>query len=157
SNILSQVVTARRSGSFVPAPASVPATAISAFSQVIGDFNGDGIPDLATSPLDGGMQVILGNGDGSFRRTYYDMNTIGDPLAVADFNDDGKLDLLGSKLYLGNGDGTFQSGIALPASPIRSLPGGRVVVGDFNRDGKADVAMSGQNSDVIVMLGNGNG
>jgi Bacterial Ig-like domain (group 3)/FG-GAP-like repeat len=70
-------------------------------------------------------------------------------IAVGDFNGDGKADLVvpGSNLvFLGNGDGTFQTPLNFPGS------GGAVVVGDFNGDGKADLAVGGS-----VLLGNGNG
>jgi hypothetical protein len=83
-------------------------------SIVAGDFNGDGIPDLATAN-DGGVSVLAGNGDGTFTTP-----TVNAPsgvelsaLAVADFNGDGKLDLALTTsedsvwILLGNGDGTF--------------------------------------------------
>jgi hypothetical protein len=64
---------------------------------------------------------------------------------MADFNGDGKLDLAvgaGNFLLLGNDDGTFQTPIALGAS------GPGISVGDFNRDGRPDLAVVG----VTVLL-----
>ncbi len=61
----------------------------------MGDFNGDGWPDLASANLyDNTVSVLLGNGDGTFQ-THMDYPTGNYPdcVAVGDFNNDGKLDL----------------------------------------------------------------
>jgi hypothetical protein len=85
-------------------------------------------------------------------------------LAVADFNGDGKPDialaepqLLGGSLVvlLGNGDGTFT---ILPASSAPTAGQGGMAVGDFNGDGKLDLAIAdSQKNNVTVLLGNGDG
>src|SRR5262249_23527569 len=116
--------------------------------------------------------ILLGNGDGSFRAKT-DFATGAQPwgLAVGDFNGDGKLDLAvanrGARslsILLGNGNGTFQpkTDIALPPTPVTALPvlPVAVSVGDFNGDGKADLAVATQifnTNDVTILLGNGNG
>jgi hypothetical protein len=72
---------------------------------------------------------------------------------VADFNGDGKPDLLTSDgtMNLGNGDGTFSPGTNV------TLPSGSVLaVGDFNSDGKPDILEQGANA-LPVLLGNGDG
>jgi len=71
-------------------------------------------------------------------------------LFVADFNGDGKPDLLSSDgtLELGNGDGTFTLG-----TPVTGTPVG---VADFNGDGKPDVLEQGTDT-LLVLLGNGDG
>lgn len=65
-------------------------------SVVVGDFNGDGKPDLAVADNGSGcVSILLGNGDGTFRRQV-NYTTAGDPqsVAVGDFNADGKPDLV---------------------------------------------------------------
>jgi hypothetical protein len=73
---------------------------------------------------------------------------------VADFNGDGKLDLLSSDgtMNLGHGDGTFTAG-----TPV-SVPNGVsfLAVADFNGDGKPDVLEQGTGT-LLVLLGNGDG
>jgi len=71
-------------------------------------------------------------------------------LFVADFNGDGKPDLLDSfgNLLLGNGDGTFAAGPSVAGTPL--------AVADFNGDGKPDVLEQGTGT-LLVLLGNGDG
>ena len=68
----------------------------------------------------------------------------------ADFNGDGKPDLLSGDgtLQLGNGNGIFTAGTQVPGTPL--------AVADFNGDGKPDVLESGTGT-LLVLLGNGDG
>ena len=113
----------------------------------IADFRHNGTLDLAVSGSHA-VAVLLGNGDGTFgRATLYstDVGT-GDAFAVvaADFRGDGKLDLAverdngPSALLYGNGDGTFQTPVAIKT---RIGGGFSLTVGDFNKDGFPDLAM----------------
>ena len=84
--------------------------------QAIGDFNGDGKPDVITAPPnDNGTSIWLNQGDGTFGAANPVSTTIGGTSFAGDFNGDGKLDLGVSEfdsyfyLFLGNGDGTFQA------------------------------------------------
>jgi hypothetical protein len=137
---------------------------------VVGDFNGDGIPDLAVAcggtnaeQDNGTVTVLLGNGKGAFQATAENPPTGVDPqaLAVGDFNGDGNLDLAVANaggtvtVLLGNGDGTFKASTV--NLPTLSSPWA-IVVGDFNGDGIPDLAVANIGNDSIaVLLGNGDG
>jgi FG-GAP-like repeat/HYDIN/CFA65/VesB-like, Ig-like domain/FG-GAP repeat len=137
-----------------------------------GDFNGDGRVDLAVANADrNSIGILLGNGDGTFEpMVSYPVVGTGSPdsLAVADFNGDGRLDLVtciydgstapgGVDVFLGNGDGTFQPALYYPAG-VGPLA---VAVGDFNNDGATDLAVANyygtSNSTLSILLGNGEG
>ena len=125
-----------------------------------GDFNGDGRSDLALGrqPPGGTVSIALGDGDGGFIQGVIFSDIIPSDAIAADYNGDSKLDLSftssGVFVYLGNGDGTFRGQLKtnVPGSPVKQA------VGDFNRDGRLDLAtanISGQT--VSVLLGNGDG
>jgi hypothetical protein len=125
----------------------------------IGDFDGDGKQDLAVANIianincqsspctnPGSVSVLLGKGDGSFRKHVdYPTGLISVAVAVGDFNNDGKLDIVvaneGSNtvsVLLGNGDGTFQAHVDYATGQLPDS----VAVGDFNGDGNLDIAVS---------------
>jgi hypothetical protein len=133
----------------------------------VGDFNGDGIPDLAVAPAldEGTSEVLLGNVDGTFTNAdgilENDNNTdTSSAIASADFNGDGKLDLPAptmrrhaTLILSGNGDGTFTQSCMTPLPFAGSQS---MAVGDFNGDGQPDatVTNSGANG-VNVFLNEG--
>jgi len=156
-----------------------------------GDFNQDGKLDLVCGdPL--GVSFLQGNGDGTFQPPV----TIPGPpsetaissLSSADLDGDGKLDLIaglsaegqgqdvpppyppsGALVWLGNGDGTFQSPVDYGGWGGNLAPTYGLAMADFNADGITDVALTGSDSaasgqrfpgycDVFqILLGNGGG
>jgi hypothetical protein len=139
-------------------------------SLVAGNFVKGGLLDLAATvfSLDGTgtstVQVLNNAGKGTFTvGQSVNVGTQAEGLAIADFNGDGKLDLVTTssksdgtpnvEVLLGNGDGTFQK-------PIVTNPGFGarfVATGDFNGDGKADLVLSDANNTLMVLQGNGDG
>jgi len=151
-------------GTFTATAAS-PLTGAYPSSIAAGDFNGDGIPDLAVADyVYETLTILLGNGDGTFTATAVSPATGNGPasVAVGDFNGDGIPDLAVANYYsntvtilLGNGDGTFTG------TTVNLAPGGAPIslaVGDFNGDGKADLAVANYEDDTVtILLGKGDG
>ena len=163
------------SGAFTVAPNSPLTVGSDPDAVVVGDFNGDGVPDLAVANQGNNtVSILLGSGTGTFTQAANSPISAGySPvsIAVGDFNGDGVLDLAvagqGSSnlvILLGNGNGTFTASSSSPStggSNARSI-----VVGDFNGDGIADLAVdswfgsavnSNGNGVIQILLGSGNG
>jgi len=164
-------------------PALLSSAGVLPSSIAVGHFNDDGIPDLAVSNMGsypdhlGTVSILLGNGDGTFSTaTELPAGRGSSFIAVADLNGDGRPDLAvtnwghfqydaGSDRYvyvpnnvvtvlLGGVDGTFQ---AVPG-PTVGDGALSLAAGDFNRDGRPDLATANSGSDsVTVLLGNGDG
>ncbi|MDE5093102.1 MAG: FG-GAP-like repeat-containing protein, partial [Trichodesmium sp. St11_bin5] len=132
-------------------------------SLVVGDFNRDGIPDLAVANrADDDVSVLSGNGDGSFgSATNFFVGDRPESLAAGDFNGDGIPDLAvanaGSdnvSVLSGKDDGSFARRTNFPVGDEPRS----VAVGDFDRNGIPDLAVANRDSNnVSVLLGKGDG
>ncbi len=142
-------------------------------SLVAIDFSLDGKLDLATAnQSSNNASVLLGNGDGTFAAKM-DLGTDTEPIAVSgvDLDGDGKPDLTtanrgvyfyyyySSNYYypslsvrLGNGDGTFGSLLQFPFGYGFRLVPESAASGDFNGDGKVDLALAKVNNNTVTVL-----
>jgi FG-GAP-like repeat len=141
-------------------------------SIAVADFNGDGKPDLAVANLvDNTVSILLNHGNGNFLNSATYATGPGPASVIAvDMNGDRKPDLVVAdsaapvkgygpgliSVLLNRGDGTFSSKTDYATGPYPAF----VVAGDFNGDGRADVAAA-TNLDIYgrvsVLLGNGDG
>lgn len=137
-------------------------------SVAINDFNGDGKADLAiTNQGVNSISFFAGNGAGLFSP----LPSLSTPLATSrsiltgDFNADGKADLVVTVstpntivTFLGNGSGSFSATTNLPIPFLISASPQAMVSGDFNGDGRADLAVASTSSNnVIILMGLGTG
>ena len=140
-----------------------------------GDFNGDGRMDLAAALNNAqfSMALLIGNGNGTFNAPvmFENIGALDDsPSIVAtDLNNDGRLDVVLAHMLacfdspcvatrnitvmLGLGDGTFQTPFEIDVGTGMS----RIAVGDFNSDGIKDLGIAGNQAQVYILLGIGDG
>jgi hypothetical protein len=117
-----------------------------------GDFNEDGLTDLAAiTSLPAGVDIFLGNGDGSLQPPVHYPFLLAYNFTTADFNGEGHLDLLAMReaygygargewsILIGNGDGTFQPPVT--HTNLLKRPWA-FAAADFNQDGYADLAVT---------------
>ncbi len=159
------ILLAKGDGTFTQAPGSPLPVGRNPSSVASGDFNGDGIPDLAvTNQSDNTLTILLGNGDGTFTAAAGSPLAIGNaPVSVvaADFNGDSFLDLAVANnadntvsFPAGNGNGTFAAKTDFPtgAAPVS------VAAGDFNIDGRIDLGVANLTDNTVsILLNLGNG
>jgi hypothetical protein len=155
-------VTAGYTG-FATGVGSAPRTTAGIVSLAVGDFNGDGLSDVAFADLVANhVEAWLGFPNGGpplFPDSAgpFPVGISPESIATGDFNGDGKLDLVVANsdssnltMLLGDGTGNFS---AAPSGPIPAGPTPFfVVVGDFNGDGRADLAVANFVAGTITIL-----
>ena len=139
-------------------------------AMAAGDFNRDGIKDLAIGSENTKLHILLGVGDGTFVRQSEmslipggDLFSACNDVDVADFNRDTIQDLVvplgngyGNVVLLGNGDGTFRQSFRITENAVSSPL--NLAVADFNLDGFQDVARAmGDGTSGLMEIANGNG
>ena len=168
SNTVSVGVVDTCTGSGAVDPATSLGTDTYNWGVAVGDFDGDGVGDVAGSTY-GANQVYVwlggtdGVADGTFKgpEVYSDGGSGPWMLVAEDVSNDGHPDLITSNLssndvvvWLGKGDGSFDAATSYHAgSYIRD-----VAVGDFDEDGWPDmVATSASSGELAVFLSRGDG
>jgi regulation of enolase protein 1 (concanavalin A-like superfamily) len=154
-----QLAVGRGDGTFNP-PRSLGRTGR---PLVVGDVNLDGFNDIVVAGS-AGVSVLPGRGDGTFRAPRVVDSAASPPTdveiqqraLVVDFDGDGAMDLAFIDrsvlvIYPGHGDFTFGTRVQLP-SPDGAMS---VVYGDFNGDGRVDIATSTAGSTVDVFINRG--
>ncbi len=144
----------------ITAPINAPRTI------AVGDFNKDGIQDLVTADAgtnnvnvaSSGVTILLGNGIGGFGTpTTFPVASLTVFVAVGEFNGDGNLDVVTAtegtdnvSILLGNGIGGFGAvtNFSVGANAVPTS----VAVGDFNGDGKPDVASTNYAPNTVGVL-----
>jgi hypothetical protein len=153
------------------APSAYPAGTINPAPGdiVVGDFNGDGAPDLATGHDSsfGSVSILLNDGAGAYlpQSIYGAEGTNVKGVAAGDFNEDGFDDLATASygnnnnstgriaVFLSNGDATFKP------KEIYSA-GGKltsIATADLNGDGNLDLAVTSDQGHVAILRGMGTG
>jgi FG-GAP repeat. len=180
------VLLGRGDGSFGPTT-TYDSGGFGGTSVAVADLNGDDRLDVVVANFfldpntgaEGGVGVLLGNGDGTLRtaRSYLSGAVTATSLSIADVNADGRPDLVVANsvgvaggcyggcigILLGIGDGTFHPAVLYGAGPQSAYA---VAVADLNGDGKLDLAVTNQcinssscpdTAGVEVLLGKGDG
>jgi hypothetical protein len=135
-----------------------------------GDFNGDGIPDVAM--VNGfSVSLHLGHGDGTFTRSYF-FFAVESPVSVttADLNSDGRLDMAvaytnpigeGVQVFIGKGDGLFAGRRDNEPAGFKLYQMGsqpeQVITADLDGDGDLDLVAVNSGPGVTARLNQGNG
>ncbi len=124
---------------------------------VTGDFNGDGMPDLAVANGNSkNISVLLGMGTNLMAApVHYTVDEFPASLTTGDLNGDGKIDLAAthisgntlSVLY-GNGNGKFQAPLSFPVGKYPLA----VAAGDFDADGLIDLLTANYDTDTLSLL-----
>jgi FG-GAP-like repeat len=151
--------------SFAPA-SNYPSGFASPHGLDAGDFNGDGKVDLVTANGNGpSISILLQDAGGTFlaAATFPAIALYAQSAIALDFDLDGNLDVVTNgnlyqpesngvvAFFKGNGDGTVQPEINFSAGPIGGAAG-FAASGDFNTDGRPDLAVANNLSGTVSIL-----
>ncbi|MHB8645233.1 MAG: FG-GAP repeat domain-containing protein [Thermomicrobiales bacterium] len=131
----------------------------------LGDLNGDGKPDIATTttlaPDATQIAVLLNHGDGTFAAaTLYTVGSGPVAIAIGDVNGDGKPDLAVANYYdstvsilLNTGTGAFATQVSYPVGANPKA----ITLADKNRDGILDLVTADRTGSIMILHGKGDG
>ncbi len=155
-------------GEFTSPMCISPVDLVFPISMTAGDFDENGLVDLAIAELRGRVVVLLGTGHAEFRlKETIQVGAATNSITTGDFNEDSPLDLVTANkedgivtIIFGDGAGGFANrtdlGLEYPGlhiAPVKALPG------DFNGDGHLDLAVicGSLVAHLSILLGNGLG
>lgn len=156
---------------FGPATPATVSVGMNPQAGILVDVNGNGVLDLVTANSGAGnsIAVLLGNGNGTFAAaTSYTVGNAPNAVIAGDFDRDNDPDLVvvnsssdNVAILRNNGSGTFVVLGSYATGPPGSFPNG-IAAGDFNSDGKLDLAVAnfdgvGYVGDLAILRGNGDG
>lgn len=141
--------------------------------EISADFDGDGRADLATATNNSlvagrGIRIRLAQNGGSWTSApLVDSGEASYSIASGDFNHDDKVDLVsyrnqghGTRVFFGNGNGTFGSEAAVdaPWNSSNSLGSSHALTtGDLNNDGNDDIVFPLGHGEFALSLSDGSG
>jgi len=153
-------------GTFVSPTSAVGVPWAGSAAMTAGDLNHDGKPDLvvASNANLGGIYVLIGNGDGTFKSPVFYLegdNTPALAVAIGQLIKGDNGDVVmgaggGAYVYINNGDGTFKAPVLYGGTGPQWVDS--IVITDINGDKKNDLVLSSYSSSAVwTMLGNGKG
>jgi hypothetical protein len=144
-------------------------------TRLVGDFNGDGRDDIAlTGPSEwASLPIAFSNGDGSFSVTNSNVGDFAtwsaDPFVsrlVGDFDGNGRADIALTGVpgwgsvpvaFSDGGGGFYVTNYAAASFAFDSMLAAERLTGDFNGDGRTDIALRPTSTTVSIAYSNGNG